>query len=145
MAKATGPKVRRGKTPPRPKDKKGIKANARVNKDQFVEYDYKGIKMTIKERDARMKLEFIRGMTIQEIAARYGLNEKRVGEIRARDKWVKAKKEFENEKALVTNDTLTQMYAGFKVSVNIKYHAAWEKLMNVLMECFQKKFAIAYK
>ena len=85
MAKATGPKVRRGKTPPRPKDKKGIKANARVNKDQFVEYDYKGIKMTIKERDARMKLEFIRGMTVQEIAARYGLNEKRVGEIRVRE------------------------------------------------------------
>ena len=135
MAKASGPKVRKGRTPSRPKGKKGIKANARVDKDQYIEYDYKGIKMTIKERDARMKLEFIRGMTIQEIAARYGMAEKRVGEIRARDKWVKAKKEFENEKALVTNDTLTQMYAGFKVSVNIKYHAAWEKLMNIVEMC----------
>lgn len=133
--KPSGPKVRKAKTPPRPEGKKGVKNNARVQKGQFVEYNYKGIKMSLKERDARMKLEYIRGMTVEEIAQRYGIEPKRVGEIRARDKWVKAKKDFENDKALVTNDTLTQMYAGFKVSVNIKYHAAWEKLMSIVEMC----------
>ena len=52
--------------------------------------------------------------------------------LRSKGKWVKLKKQFEDEKALVTNDTLTQMYAGFKVTVNVKYHAAWEKLMSII-------------
>ena len=137
MAKAEGPKLRKPRQATRT-SKKGVKANARVEEDQYIAYNYKGIKMPIKERDARMKLEFVRGMTTGEIAQRYGLTKTRVEEIRSRDKWVKARKDFENEKALVTNDTLTQMYAGFKVSVNIKYHAAWEKLMSIVEMCLDE-------
>lgn len=138
MTKPNGPKVRRRPEYNKKTPKAAVKPNARIEEDEYIAYNYKGIKMPIKERDARMKLEFIRGMTLEEIADRYGLGKRRVEEIRTRDKWVKAKKEFDNEKALVTNDTLTQMYAGFKVSVNIKYHAAWEKLMSIVEMCLDE-------
>ena len=134
--KAKGPVIKKkDKSVPRPKGKKGIKPSARVGEEQYIEYSYKGIKMSIKERDQRMQLEYIRGMSCKEIAERYGIQPKRVEEIRSRDKWVKAKRDFDNDRALVTDDTLTQLYAGFKVSVNIKYHAAWEKLMSIIEMC----------
>lgn len=137
--KAKGPIIKKSdKSVPRPEGKKGIKPSARVEEDQYIAYNYKGIKMSIKERDQRMKLEYIRGMSCKEIAERYGIQPKRVEEIRSRDKWVKAKRDFDNDRALVTDDTLTQLYAGFKVSVNIKYHAAWEKLMSIVEMCLDE-------
>lgn len=117
------------------KNKAGIKPDARVKEDEIIQFDYKGIKMSIKERDERMRLEYIRGLTIAEISYRYGVSEPRLKKICADQKWVQAKKEFENHRQLVTDNTLTQMYAGFKVNVNIKYHAAWEKLMNIVEMC----------
>ena len=116
------------------KNKAGIKPDARVKEDEIIQFNYKGIKMSLKERDERMRLEYIRGLTIPEISFRYGVSEPRLKKIRADQKWEEAKKEFENHRQLVTDNTLTQMYAGFKVNVNIKYHAAWEKLMNILLD-----------
>lgn len=112
--------------------RKPVKQKARVELDEVIEFDYKGIKLSKQERNERMKLEFIRGMDVAEIAHRYGVSKTTVEILRSKGKWVKLKKQFDDEKSLVTNDTLTQMYAGFKVSVNIKYHAAWEKLMNII-------------
>lgn len=113
-------------------ERKPVKQKARVELDEVIEFDYKGIKLSKQERNERMKLEFIRGMDVAEIAHRYGVSKTTVEILRSKGKWVKLKKQFDDEKSLVTNDTLTQMYAGFKVSVNIKYHAAWEKLMNII-------------
>lgn len=128
MAEPRKPKVRQHKKT----NKKKVKKNARVEKDQVIAYDYKGIKLSKAERNERMKIEYIRGMSIDEIAHRYGLSHQAVAQIRSAEKWVKLKKQFDQDKKLVTDDTLTQMYAGFKVNVNIKYHAAWEKLMNIV-------------
>ena len=134
MSKPSGPKL---KTPSRreadkkKKSKKKVKPKARVELDEAIEFDYRGIKLTKQERNERMKLEYVRGMRVEEIAQRYGVSKVTVELLRSKNKWVEQKKQFDDEKALVTNDTLTQIYAGFKVSVNIKYHAAWEKLMTL--------------
>ena len=135
MSKPSGPKL---KTPSRreadkkKKSKKKVKPKARVELDEAIEFDYRGIKLTKQERNERMKLEYVRGMRVEEIAQRYGVSKVTVELLRSKNKWVELKKQFDDEKALVTNDTLTQMYAGFKVSVNIKYHVAWEKLMHIV-------------
>lgn len=126
-----GPKTKKRTSRKRP-GRKPVKQKARVELDEVIEFDYKGIKLSKQERNERMKLEFIRGMDVAEIAHRYGVSKTTVEILRSKGKWVKLKKQFDDEKSLVTNDTLTQMYAGFKVSVNIKYHAAWEKLMNII-------------
>ena len=132
---ANGPKVKKSSRLPKRDNKAGkkkVKVKSRVELDEAIEFDYKGIKLTKQERNERMKLEFIRGMTVGEIAQRYGVSKQTVELLRSKHRWVEQKKQFDDEKSLVTNDTLTQMYAGFKVSVNIKYHAAWEKLMNII-------------
>lgn len=126
-----GPKTKKCTSRKKP-GRKPVKQKARVELDEVIEFDYKGIKLSKQERNERMKLEFIRGMDVAEIAHRYGVSKTTVEILRSKGKWVKLKKQFDDEKSLVTNDTLTQMYAGFKVSVNIKYHAAWEKLMNII-------------
>lgn len=126
-----GPKTKKRTSRKKP-GRKPVKQKARVELDEVIEFDYKGIKLSKQERNERMKLEFIRGMDVAEIAHRYGVSRTTVEILRSKGKWVKLKKQFDDEKSLVTNDTLTQMYAGFKVSVNIKYHAAWEKLMNII-------------
>ncbi len=126
-----GPKTKKRTSRKKP-GRKPVKQKARVELDEVIEFDYKGIKLSKQERNERMKLEFIRGMDAAEIAHRYGVSKTTVEILRSKGKWVKLKKQFDDEKSLVTNDTLTQMYAGFKVSVNIKYHAAWEKLMNII-------------
>lgn len=126
-----GPKTKKRTSRKKP-GRKPVKQKARVELDEVIEFDYKGIKLSKQERNERMKLEFIRGMDVAEIAHRYGVSKTTVELLRSKGKWVKLKKQFDDEKSLVTNDTLTQMYAGFKVSVNIKYHAAWEKLMNII-------------
>lgn len=126
-----GPKTKK-RTSRKMPGRKPVKQKARVELDEVIEFDYKGIKLSKQERNERMKLEFIRGMDVAEIAHRYGVSKTTVEILRSKGKWVKLKKQFDDEKSLVTNDTLTQMYAGFKVSVNIKYHAAWEKLMNII-------------
>ena len=126
-----GPKTKKRISRKKP-GRKPVKQKARVELDEVIEFDYKGIKLSKQERNERMKLEFIRGMDVAEIAHRYGVSKTTVEILRSKGKWVKLKKQFDDEKSLVTNDTLTQMYAGFKVSVNIKYHAAWEKLMNII-------------
>lgn len=126
-----GPKTKKRTSRKKP-GRKPVKQKARVELDEVIEFDYKGIKLSKQERNERMKLEFIRGMDVAEIAHRYGVSKTTVEVLRSKGKWVKLKKQFDDEKSLVTNDTLTQMYAGFKVSVNIKYHAAWEKLMNII-------------
>ena len=126
-----GPKTKK-RTSRKKLGRKPVKQKARVELDEVIEFDYKGIKLSKQERNERMKLEFIRGMDVAEIAHRYGVSKTTVEILRSKGKWVKLKKQFDDEKSLVTNDTLTQMYAGFKVSVNIKYHAAWEKLMNII-------------
>lgn len=126
-----GPKTKKRTSRKKP-GRKSVKQKARVELDEVIEFDYKGIKLSKQERNERMKLEFIRGMDVAEIAHRYGVSKTTVEILRSKGKWVKLKKQFDDEKSLVTNDTLTQMYAGFKVSVNIKYHAAWEKLMNII-------------
>lgn len=130
-SKANGPKVKKPAARKK-KSKKGVKPKARLELDEAIEFDYRGIKLSKQERNERMKLEFIRGMTVEEIAQRYGVSKVTVELLRSKHKWVALKKQFDEEKALVTDDTLTQMYAGFKVSVNIKYHTAWEKLMNII-------------
>jgi len=126
-----GPKTKKRTLRKKP-GRKPVKQKARVELAEVIEFDYKGIKLSKQERNERMKLEFIRGMDVAEIAHRYGVSKTTVEILRSKGKWVKLKKQFDDEKSLVTNDTLTQMYAGFKVSVNIKYHAAWEKLMNII-------------
>jgi len=126
-----GPKTKKRTSRKKP-GRKPVKQKARVELDEVIEFDYKGIKLSKQERNERMKLEFIRGMDVAEIAHRYGVSKATVEILRSKGRWVKLKKQFDDEKSLVTNDTLTQMYAGFKVSVNIKYHAAWEKLMNII-------------
>jgi hypothetical protein len=126
-----GPRTKKRTSRKKP-GRKPVKQKARVELDEVIEFDYKGIKLSKQERNERMKLEFIRGMDVAEIAHRYGVSKTTVEILRSKGKWVKLKKQFDDEKSLVTNDTLTQMYAGFKVSVNIKYHAAWEKLMNII-------------
>lgn len=126
-----GPKTKKRTSRKKP-GRKPVKQKARVELDEVIEFDYKGLKLSKQERNERMKLEFIRGMDVAEIAHRYGVSKTTVEILRSKGKWVKLKKQFDDEKSLVTNDTLTQMYAGFKVSVNIKYHAAWEKLMNII-------------
>lgn len=126
-----GPKTKKRTSRKKP-GRKPVKQKARVELDEVIEFDYKGIKLSKQERNERMKLEFIRGMDVAEIAHRYGVSKTTVEILRSKGKWVKLKNQFDDEKSLVTNDTLTQMYAGFKVSVNIKYHAAWEKLMNII-------------
>lgn len=126
-----GPKTAKRTSRKKP-GRKPVKQKARVELDEVIEFDYKGIKLSKQERNERMKLEFIRGMGVAEIAHRYGVSTTTVEILRSKGRWVKLKKQFDDEKSLVTNDTLTQMYAGFKVSVNIKYHAAWEKLMNII-------------
>lgn len=126
-----GPKTKKRTSRKKP-GRKPVKQKARVELDEVIEFDYKGIKLSKQERNERMKLEFIRGMDVAEIAHRYGVSKTTVEILRSKGKWVKLKKQFDDEKSLVTNDTLTQMYAGFKVSVNIKYHAVWEKLMNII-------------
>lgn len=126
-----GPKTKKRTSRKKP-GRKPVKQKARVELDEVIEFDYKGIKLSKQERNERMKLEFIRGMDVAEIAHRYGVSKTTVEILRSKGKWVKLRKQFDDEKSLVTNDTLTQMYAGFKVSVNIKYHAAWEKLMNII-------------
>lgn len=126
-----GPKTKKRTSRKKP-GRKPVKQKARVELDEVIEFDYKGIKLSKQERNERMKLEFIRGMDVAEIAHRYGVSKTTVEILRSKGRWVKLKKQFDDEKSLVTNDTLTQMYAGFKVSVNIKYHAAWEKLMNII-------------
>lgn len=126
-----GPKTKKRTSRKKP-GRKPVKQKARVELHEVIEFDYKGIKLSKQERNERMKLEFIRGMDVAEIAHRYGVSKTTVEILRSKGKWVKLKKQFDDEKSLVTNDTLTQMYAGFKVSVNIKYHAAWEKLMNII-------------
>lgn len=126
-----GPKTKKRTSRKKP-GRKPVKQKTRVELDEVIEFDYKGIKLSKQERNERMKLEFIRGMDVAEIANRYGVSKTTVEILRSKGKWVKLKKQFDDEKSLVTNDTLTQMYAGFKVSVNIKYHAAWEKLMNII-------------
>lgn len=126
-----GPKTKKRTSRKKP-GRKPVKQKARVELDEVIEFDYKGIKLSKQERNERMKLEFIRGMDAAEIAHRYGVSKTTVEILRSKGKWVKLKKQFDDEKSLVTNDTLTQMYAGFKVSVNIKYHAAWEKLMSII-------------
>lgn len=126
-----GPKTKKRTSRKKP-GRKPVKQKARVELDEVIEFDYKGIKLSKQERNERMKLEFIRGMDVAEIAHRYGVSKTTVEILRSKGKWVKLKQQFNDEKSLVTNDTLTQMYAGFKVSVSIKYHAAWEKLMNII-------------
>ena len=131
MGTENGPKTKKPVSRKK-RGRKPVKQQARVDMDEVIEFDYKGIKLSKQERNERMKIEFIRGMDVAEIAHRYGVSKTTVEILRSKGKWVKLKKQFEDEKALVTNDTLTQMYAGFKVTVNVKYHAAWEKLMSII-------------
>ena len=68
MSKPSGPKL---KTPSRrevdkkKKSKKKVKPKARVELDEAIEFDYRGIKLTKQERNERMKLEYIRGMRVK--------------------------------------------------------------------------------
>lgn len=97
---------------------------------QMVKHN--GINMTKRERNERMKVEFIRGFTVEELAEKYNLSVTTVNDLRTKGKWLAAKKAFNNDKKLVTDNELTQLYAGFRVNVNIRYHEAWEKLMQII-------------
>lgn len=112
--------------------KRGIPKPSQPAPKETEIIQYKGIKMSKRERNERMKLEFIRGYTVEELAEKYQLSLTTVQDIRGKNKWAAAKKAFDNDKKLVTDNTITQLYAGFKVNVNIRYHEAWEKLMQIV-------------
>lgn len=114
------------------KRKAGLKPKPKKESVEKQYLEYKGIKMTARERNERMKVEFIRGYTVEELAEKYGLTQITVEDIRGKNKWLAAKKTFDNDKKLVTDNSLTQLYAGFKVNVNIRYHESWEKLMQIV-------------
>ena len=100
-----GPKTKKRTSRKKP-GRKPVKQKARVELDEVIEFDYKGIKLSKQERNERMKLEFIRGMDVAEIAHRYGVSKTTVEILRSKGKWVKLKKQFDDEKSLVTNLSL---------------------------------------
>lgn len=102
----------------------------KVEEKQIIKH--RGISMTKRERNERMKLEYVRGYSVEELAEKYDMSLYTVKDIRGKEKWNSAKKKFTNEKKLVTDNTLTQMYAGFKINVNVRYHESWEKLMQIV-------------
>ena len=64
--KAKGPVIKKkDKSVPRPKGKKGIKPSARVGEEQYIEYSYKGIKMSIKERDQKKRSKTRRFLVVE--------------------------------------------------------------------------------
>ena len=94
-----------------------------------------GIQMSVKERNAQMKMEYIRGYEIDELAEKYTLSVDTVNDIRRKDKWVAARRTYRDDRKLYVDGKITQLYAGHKVHVNIKYNLAWQKLMNIIDMC----------
>ena len=101
MGKDNGPKTKKPVSRKK-RGRKPVKQQARVDLDEVIEFDYKGIKLSKQERNERMKIEFIRGMDVAEIAHRYGVSKTTVEILGSKGKWVKLKKQLEEEKALGT-------------------------------------------
>lgn len=93
---------------------------------------FQGVRMTTRERDEILKMEYIRGDDIPTLAEKYKMAESTLMQIRRKGKWVKARKEYKAHAKEVTEKTVKQLYAGHKVEINMKYDLAWQKLMNVI-------------
>lgn len=98
-----------------------------------------GVRMTTEERNMQMKMEYVTSsVTVEEMAEKYKLSTESVKSIRRKEGWVKARKNFNEDKKEAIDDTLKQVYAGFKVEINVKYNTAWQKLMNIVNVCLDE-------
>lgn len=93
----------------------------------------RGVRMSIEERNIEMKMKYITSrVTAEELAEEYNVSVSTIEGIRRRDKWVKARKEFNTNKREAADDTVKQVYAGFKAHIAVQYNSSWQKLMNIV-------------
>lgn len=102
-------------------------------KMQFTKVN--GVKLSIRERNERMKGEYIRGASVEELAQKYHLGVTTINDIRQKNKWVAAKKSYDQTVKSTGNKLTAQVYAGYKKQINLKYHEVWGKLMSIVEMC----------
>ena len=100
MVSENGPKTKKPVSRKK-RGRKPVKQQSRVDMDEVIEFDYKGIKLSKQERNERMKIEFIRGMDVAEIAHRYGVSKTTVEILRSKGKWVKLKNSSKTKRLLL--------------------------------------------
>lgn len=98
--------------------------------ERFIEFN--GMMMTVRERNEILKMDYMRGEDIETIAEKYGLTVTLVADARKTGKWVAARKAYKERAKNIKETTVKQLYAGHKVTINVKYHNAWQKLMNII-------------
>ncbi len=89
-----------------------------------------GKRMTVAERDLLMKLEYINGgLTIAEVAQKYGQNVTSVYEVSRKNKWGQQKKDLENRIEQSANEQFVEVYAKCGVEINLMYNNIWQKII----------------
>ena len=92
-----------------------------------------GQRMTLAERNTRMKLDYINGMmSIQELSQKYGLAKASIGSIVAKNKWKVAKDKLHSEIERATTEKIAQVYAGCSVDITLAHNNTWQKIMNII-------------
>lgn len=96
---------------------------------------YKGIKISIAERNMMMKLDFLNGnMDLRAIADKYGLTYGTVRTISSKEKWKKEKDEYKAKIAQLREHKLTQVFAEGQVEINLMYNNAWQMIMELVFK-----------
>lgn len=98
-----------------------------------------GVRMTTEQRNVKMRLEYVTmGASVEDLAENYHLSVPQVEQLRRKDKWASAKKKFTSESEEMINDSMMQVYAGFKAQFNIQYNDAWQRLMDIVNMCLNE-------
>ncbi len=94
-----------------------------------------GKRMSVAERDMLMKLEYINGgLTIAEVAEKYGQNVNSVYDISRKNKWSQQKKDLEARIEQSANEQFVEVYAKCGVEINLMYNNIWQKIINLCNE-----------
>lgn len=94
---------------------------------------YKGVKISVQERNMMMKLDFLNGnMDLQAIADKYGVTYGTIRTISSKEKWKAEREAYKDKVAKLREHKITQVFAEGQVEVNLMYNNAWQMIMELV-------------
>lgn len=103
-----------------------------INGDAGITY-YKGVKVSIAERNMMMKLDYLNNnMDLKAIAEKYELTYGTVRTISSKEKWKAERDEYKKKIAQLREHKISQVFAEGQVEVNLMYNNAWQMIMEIV-------------
>lgn len=94
---------------------------------------YKGVKISVQERNMMMKLDFLNGnMDLKAIAEKYGITYGTIRTISCKEKWKNQREEYNTKIAQLKEHKISQVFAQGQVEVNLMYNNAWQMIMELV-------------